>query len=181
MINFGIVENINIPEGDVNAISSEQTIMWQKQTEIKPLYPFVNGRHEFSNGGWIEITNGNHVHYYSNTNKGFYNLSNIAQNSTQNNNAASVNNKPIWFTIPNGSECVLTISNISPNHLNDSNFRLAEQSTSSIFFVGDTKNIRNVEVITSEDISVGCFFTYTNKVGEYEFDVTFTVNGERWI
>lgn len=178
MIDFSTVSSVAIPEGEVKQIAVGDTVLWAKNSA--PLYPFKNGKWTFSNGEWIEITNGNHVHCYAKSTKGFFNLSDIEQNTTTATDASNINNKPKWFTIPSGSVCELTISNLS-GYLNDANFRLAEESTSGTFFVGQSKNTYSVSLTTTEDIDIGCFFTYINKTGETEFDITFTVDGVRWI
>ena len=45
-------------------------------------YPLVNGRHEFSDGSYVEISNGNHIMLYKSINgSGYINISDISQNS----------------------------------------------------------------------------------------------------
>lgn len=180
MFDFSTATAVNIPEGAATSIAIGGTIVWQKETNARPLYPFVNGKWTYSNGDWIEITNGNHVHYKANNAKTYLNLSNIEQNTTDASDAANINNIPAMFTIPAGAECVLTVSNVS-GYLNDANFRLANASASSTFFVGDSKNTTTASITTDSAIDIGCFFTYINKATECEFDITFTVNGEWWI
>lgn len=180
MIDFSALSALTVPEGDVVKLSAGGTLLWEKQTAAAPRYPFANGRWEYDGGSWIEITNGNHVHYYAVGTKRYFNLSNIEQNTTTATELDNINSLPIWFTIPSGSECVLTASNVS-GYLSDANFRLANATKSSTFFIGDGKSIRSVSVTTTEDIDIGCFFTYPVKAGEVEYDVEFTVNGERWI
>ena len=43
-------------------------------------YPLVNGRHKFSNGGYVEVSNGNHVKIETITSVSYVNLSNVNQN-----------------------------------------------------------------------------------------------------
>lgn len=180
MFDFSMARAIVIPEGETASISCGGTVLWQKEMIIKPRYPFVDGKWTYSNGDWIEISNGNHVHYKANNTKTYLNLSNIKQNTANASDTANINGHPAMFTIPAGAECLLTVSNVS-GYLNDANFRLANAAASSTFFVGDIKNISTVSLTAEDAISIGCFFTYISKATECEFDIEFTVNGERWI
>lgn len=145
-------------------------------------YPLVNGRYTLSNGGYVEASNGNHVHVVSARQNNYINCSNIEQNIE-----TDFSNIPTWFTIPAGATCVLTLSNINRYGRQTNayvNFMKANSTSESDF---RTENLTDsVDAVTeaqfenSEPISF-LFFRPLNYTPEIEFDVQFTVNGERWI
>ena len=148
-------------------------------------YPLVNGRHEFDSGGYVEVTNGNHVKCATKYADGYINLSNIFENSVSQNSADNINYKETWITFPEQSVCVLEITNIvrSNNVTVGINFRSANSNTSLNFsdgnFTDSEDKIKEVTVLT--DTNVGCLFAWIANEAQIEFDVEFTVNGERWI
>ena len=150
-------------------------------------YPLVNGRHEFSDGSYVEVTNGSHVKIENIANGSYVNLSNINQNSSLSSNMNNISYLPIWITLPEQSDCVLKILNINRMGSATSigiNFRKADAAQSLGFSNGNfTDSEDKIKQVTiEEDTGVGCLFIW---IGNYtlhiEFDIEFTVNGERWI
>ena len=149
-------------------------------------YPLVNGRHKFNNGGYVEVTNGNHVKCATKYVDGYINLSNIFENLVVQNNAANINYKETWITLPAQSVCILKITNILRSNSTANlgiNFRVANSNTSLNFsdgnFTDSEDKIKEVTVLT--DTNVGCLFAWISGEIQIEFNVEFTVNGERWI
>ena len=149
-------------------------------------YPLVNGRHEFSNGGYVEVVNGNHVKCATKYVNGYINLSNIFENSVVQNNAINIDHKETWITLPAQSVCILKITNILRSNSVANlgiNFRAANSNTNLNFsdgnFTDSEDKIKEVTVLT--DTNVGCLFAWISTEAQIEFDVEFTVNGERWI
>ena len=163
--------------------------MMMQTTESGAKYPLVNGRHEFNNGGYVEVTNGNHIILDSINGWSWINISNIYQNTTMN-DIENINNKSEWFSLNTGDICILKIYNMvnKPGSNIAFNFRRAESSTSSVFGTGvsSTNDDRIVEKTIESEESIGCLFLQVQSQGsgvnrKIEFDVEFTVNGERWI
>ena len=150
-------------------------------------YPLVNGRHEFSGGSYVEVTNGSHVKIENIANGSFVNLSNINQNSSVSSDMNNINYLPIWITLPEQSDCVLKILNINrmgPATTIGINFRKAGATQSLGFSNGNfTDSEDKIKQVTiEEDTGVGCLFIWNeNYAPPIEFDIEFTVNGERWI
>lgn len=151
-------------------------------------YPLANGRHEFSDGSYVEVSNGNHIGMYVLSANTFINLSNVFQNTPATTSYANINNLPEIFILPAESQCVLHLKNIQQVNVNlraTVNFRMAYGTISSnfnddIYFsqLNDVVIDRNME----DDFHVGCFLIWNQNANfELEFDVEFTVNGERWI
>lgn len=156
-------------------------------------YPLVNGRHEFDDGTYVEISDGNHVMLYRGNAVGSrsVNLSNILQNGNTSSSNSNINNKPPIYTIPSGVQTKFEVKNIhgTGGMLIETNFRLANSIISGSYHTGqfsalnpENNTIASVVLEAAED--VGCLFLY--QVGGangnvIEFDVEFTVNGERWI
>ena len=145
-------------------------------------YPLVNGRYTLSNGGYVEVSNGNHVHVVLGRQGTYINCSNIEQNTE-----TDFSNIPAWFTIPAGAACTLRLSNINRYGRQTSayvNFMKANSTSESDFRTGNLTD--SVDAVTeasfenSEPISF-LFFRPLNYTPEIEFDVELTVNGERWI
>lgn len=152
-------------------------------------YPLVNGRHEFADGSYVEVSRGNHVKIHVDSARGsLINLSNIFQNTVDPKSVGNINNLPTIFTIPAGSHCILQLKNIqqvNATSISTVNFRIAQSSTSLnfndvIYFsqVDNVKIEREVEITRN----IGCFSIWNSGSNfDLEFDVEFTVNGERWI
>ena len=161
-----------------------RTMMDTKKDSAK--YPLVNGRHEFDNGGYVEVANGNHVRIENVESASYVNLSNINQNGDDSTRPNNINYLPTWVTFPGGSACIFRILNINRNNTTTVgiNFRKANQAASLGFSDGNfTDSEDKIKyVIVQENTDVGCLFVW---IGNYlpfiEFDVTLTVNGERWI
>ena len=159
--------------------------------ELGAKYPLVNGRHEFSDGSYVEISNGNHIMFYKSTNDGgFINISDISQNSDTIGSVQNINYKPKIYTIPAGVQTRFELKNIqiSGNFAGETNFRIANGSRSGSFHTGkfDAGNPSNntvIETILETPEEVGCLFLYFNGKADVQvkFDVEFTVGDERWI
>lgn len=155
-------------------------------------YPLVNGRHEFTDGSHIEVANGNHalMRKAGNNVPGYFNLSDIYQNTNIFSSTYNINNKPTWLVIPAGMLVKFELKNIqiSGDFVGETNFRIANQLISGSFHTGkfsaSNPNFNTViETILEMPEEVGCLFLYFSGTSEaqIEFDVEFTVNGERWI
>lgn len=150
-------------------------------------YPLVNGRHEFDNGGYVEVTNGNHVRIENVAYNSYVNLSNVNQNEIVSNSTNNINYLPTWITLPEQSTCIFQILNIVRNGTSTTigvNFRKANAAQSLGFSDGNfTDSSDKIKyVIVNEDTDAGCLFAYIgNDTPFIEFDVELTVNGERWI
>lgn len=165
--------------------------MMMQTMESGAKYPLVNGRHEFSDGSYVEISNGNHVYISKNVNGGAYiNISNIFQNGIDAAHDTNINEKPTMYIVPSGKPAEFYIKNVKGVGLYDgqTNFRISEERVSGSFKTG-TFNTSNPEFNTtvkktlSDPEDVGCLFVYSTmpKGASIEFDVEFYVNGERWI
>ena len=154
-------------------------------------YPLVNGRHEFSDGSYVEIRDGNHVMFYKGINSiGYINISDISQNTNSSEKLQNINYKPKIYTIPAGVQTRFEVKNVQGigGYDAQTNFRLSEQGTSGSFKTGSF-TYRNPEFNTivlktlENPEDVGCLFIYSPMPAgaQVEFDVEFTVNGERWI
>lgn len=161
-------------------------------TERGALYPLENGTwdSEATNPVYrITVSNGNHVKFES--------LRGVSQQSFANlhdgglsNSATIINNLSELFVIPANAEATLTISNVvNSNSVSfNCNFRKANASTSGSFGIGDGAHLSG-EIVTktlSADESVSCAFFYHPQaiatVGSViEFDMSFTVNGVKYI
>ena len=154
-------------------------------------YPLVNGRHEFSGGSYVEIRDGNHVMFYKGTNRsGYINISDISQNTNSIENVQNVNYKPKIYTIPAGVQTRFEVKNVKGigGYNAQTNFRLSERNISGSFKTGsftyNNPEFNTVVLKTLENPEdVGCLFIYIDMLAgaQVEFDVEFTVNGERWI
>lgn len=165
--------------------------MMMQATESGAKYPLVNGRHEFSDGSYVEIRDGNHVMFYKGIiDSGYINISDISQNSDTIHNVQNINNKPKIYTIPAGVQTRFEVKNVQGigGYSAKTNFRLSEQGTSGSFTTGEfsynNPEFNTVILKTLENPEdVGCLFIYSTMTAgaQIEFDVEFTVNGERWI
>ena len=155
-------------------------------------YPLVNGRHEFSSGGYVEVTNGNHVlcqKSSSDTAVGFINVSDIFKNTANMNSPRNIDFLPLWFTIPSGAIAKFELKNIQGigEFITETNFRIANQNVSGSFRTGQfnasNPNNTTIEKTLGASESVSCLFIFATGLPStrIEFDVEFTVNGERWI
>ena len=150
-------------------------------------YPLVNGRHDFSNGGYVEVINGNHIKIENAAPSSYVNLSNVNQNGANFNAPNNINYRPTWITLPAQSTCIFQILNINRNGTETTvgvNFRRANAEQSLGFSDGNfTDSNDKIKYVTiNEDTNVGCLFIWIENYTPFiEFDVTLTVNGERWI
>ena len=161
--------------------------MMMQTMESGAKYPLVNGRHEFDNGGYVEVTNGNHVRIENVAQASYVNLSNINQNNENSSGDNNINYLPVWITLPAQSTCIFKILNIVRNGtatVIGVNFRKANAAQSLGFSNGNfTDSNDKIKYVTvNEDTDVGCLFIWIGNYTPYiEFDVELTVNGERWI
>ena len=154
-------------------------------------YPLVNGRHEFSDGSYVEISNGNHIMFYKSINGGGYiDISDISQNSDTIDNVQNINYKPKIYTIPAGVQTRLEVKNVKGigGYDAQTNFRLSERNISGSFKTGNfTYNNPEFNTVVLKTLEnpedVGCLFIFSAMPAgaQVEFDVELTVNGERWI
>ena len=154
-------------------------------------YPLVNGRHEFSDGSYVEISNENHIMFYKSTSGlGFINISDISQNSDTIDSVQNINFKPKIYTIPAGVQTRFEVKNVKGigGYDAQTNFRLSKRNISGSFKTGsftyNNPEFNTVVLKTLENPEdVGCLFIYSPAAAgaQVEFDVQFTVDGERWI
>ncbi len=154
-------------------------------------YPLVNGRHEFSEGSYIEISNENHIMFYKSTKGGGYiNISDISQNTKSIGDIQNINYKPKIYTIPAGVQTRFEVKNVKGigDYDAQTNFRLSERNISGSFKTGgftyNNPEFNTVVLKTLENPEdVGCLFIYSAMPAgaQVEFDVQFTVDDERWI
>ena len=158
------------------------------QTISDAKYPLVNGRHNFSDGSYVEVTNGNHVKAIKNGYRmGYFNTSNINQNTDEVQNESNTDRLPTWITIPRNSTCLLKIFNIkrSGNNADISiNLRRANDVSSigfSTINFHDTED-KESEINITNNTNVSCVILWFSFQETYaEFDIELYVNGERWI
>ena len=166
-----------------------RVLMETKESGAK--YPLVNGRHEFSDGSYVEVTNGNHILFFKNiSNSAYVNLSNIFQNTTLSSQPSNIYSKPKIYTIPSEKLLKFEIKNVqgTGDYEGETNFKLANSQASGSLHTGKF-TINNpqfntiVEKILDTPEDAGCLFLYSYMAArnQIEFDVEFTVNGERWI
>lgn len=162
-------------------------MMMQTQADIKAKYPFMNGRHDFSNGSYVEVTNENHVFIkLINEYGSFINVSDVNQNTDKATILSNINNMPEWFSLKAGDICELKVKNIIKENANSgysSNFRRASLSQSSVFGYANRQSVedKTIQITLTNDESLGCYFFYFDSRAEFECDIEFYVNGERYI
>ena len=155
--------------------------MMMQTTESGAKYPLVNGRHEFSNGGYVEVSNGNHVKFYI-IGAGFINVSNVFQNTAYSNSADNIKS-PLWFSVNKGDVGNLKIFNLRKEGSSNAHIRFAKENSVDmaigiiINLIEDTEK----EFVFPNAEGVGCLYCFCYGTMAVEFDVEFTVNGERWI
>lgn len=161
--------------------------MLMPKKQILPLYQLEQGRFQKSDySSSIEVTD-NHVKINGLINNEFFGITPLGIS------VSYVNNKPVWLTVPSGSECVLKVSNIvdttpKSNNTGALNLREANKATSLDFGTGNI-NFKNVseKIVTrktTRENRIGSLFMYslnTDTDAILEFDVEFYVDGVRWI
>ena len=156
-------------------------------------YPLVNGRHEFSDGSYVEVTNGNHVKIVGDTSDNVSSQAYASINFTNiNNNTDSLqnyhnSNQNVTYPLRNGDTVVLKYTNIQKDFV--SNFGFNGYIANSVVSAGLNTNgtpvttedrIENIVLTQNKD--VGALFCYNSVLdGTMEFDIELYVNGERWI
>lgn len=158
-----------------------------------PLYPFghyyvsVTGAsatydvyQKSSGGAHVKIAFGNITLSSGGT---YFNLTNGAMQTT----GSPINNRPTWFTIPSGKQCVLKYANIvnAGGITFALNFKLANSTTSTAEFgTGDGAwtGEKTINATLSSAENIGCLFLFAavrsaNSNSVIEFDVSLTVDG----
>ena len=153
------------------------------------LYPLENVPRTpisvYDNTGYITITNGNHVKIEAETiAKQSDGLTfNVTSHLT---NGNTMNNLPTAFTLPADVPIVFKYSNfVGDTFSKQLNTRKARTSTSGSFGTGVKTSLADITVsktLTTAE-NVGCVFGYFQPAAgqSVEFDVSLTVDGERWI
>lgn len=149
------------------------------------LYPLTDGTYAYENVT-VEISNGNHVKLtYGSTLDSNHRYINLYKGTAGKD--SSINSLPEWFVIPAGELAVLKLTNIvnTADRTCALNFRKANASTSGSFSTGDVAlgNDITISKTLSTAFSTSCLFLFTNqnKAGTVEFDVSFVVDGVRYI
>lgn len=153
--------------------------------EQQALYPLTDGTHAYKNVT-VEISNGNHVKLtYGSMLDSIYRYINLYKGTAG--TVASIDSQPEWFVIPAGKLAVLKLTNIAntAGRTCAVNFRKANESMSGSFSTGDVvlENDITISKTLSTAFSTSCLFLFTsqNKDGTVEFDVSFVVDGVRYI
>ena len=150
-------------------------------------YPLMNGRHEFSDGSYVEVTNGNHVKIVGDTsNYASINFTNINNNtySLQNYGNSAQNTT---YPLRNGDTVVLKYTNIQKDFVSNFGFNgyIANSTASArLNTIGTpvTTEDRTENIVLTQNKEVGALFCYSSVLdGTMEYDVSMEVNGERWI
>lgn len=159
--------------------------MGKKEESGGALYPLENGYHAFSESNcWVEVTNGNHVSLRTPAYNGRYmNITNVSSNGT---NARSTNNEKhaTIFTLPAGSEVVLTISNRTQTDTYAHTVSInAPDSTTDIATTGAlaSQTTKTITFTPETDTPVGSISTTITSRNQIQFDISLTVDGVRWI
>ena len=170
--------------------------MMMQATESGAKYPLVNG--QFGFGIWgdfnayatMTISNGSHIRI-DRTDKTingvwYINLSNGNENGYSPTSVTNINNKSTKFILNPGDNCTLKVTNIMSNSDAVFAFDLRNANTSLGFNTGDSDSLsdRIKNVVIEKVENVECLFMYIKQFDPdtyIEFDVEFTVNGERWI
>lgn len=165
----------------------------EDRTNSDAKYPLVNGRHEFSDGTYIEVTNGNHVKIVGDTSDNSPSQTYASINFTNvNNNTYSPQNfdnsvQNVTYPLKKGDNIVLKYTNIQKDFVSDFGFNgYIENSTASAELntngTPDTTGDRIENIVLTRNKNVGALFCYNSVLGgTIEFDVSMEVNGERWI
>lgn len=150
-------------------------------------YPLVNGRHDFSDGSYVEVTNGNHVKIVGNTSAyASINFTNINNNTDSPQNYDN-SNQNSTYPLRNGDTVVLKYTNIQKDFVSNFGFNgyIANSRVSADLNTSgtpDTTEDRTENIVLAQNKDVGALFCYNSVLdGTMEFDVSMEVNGERWI
>lgn len=116
----------------------------------------------------------------------FINVSNVNQNTDKSADISNINGLPKWFSLKAGDICELKVKNIIKGNASSdysSNFRRAELAQRSVFGYtqGWSVEEKTVQITLTNDESLGCYFFYLTSYTEFECDIEFYVNGERYI
>ena len=171
-------------------------------TVASVLYPLTNGEHTFTDSATadrtVTVTNQNHVKYVnphattaSNIN-GSYAIFDVVTANTTNANTQNINSpSATLFTLPSGASVEMEISNIQCSALSDAASTLTKYAialrsgSTSVVTTGDltpTDTSKTVTKTMDSASNITCVFFFAGKAIEsLEFDISLTVNGERWI
>lgn len=151
------------------------------------LYPLENGTYTFSNGNTVTVTNGKHVEItLVETLKGWADISDITENTATWDTADNVKNHNAKFTIPANATAVFTISNytyVTPGLPGPCAFNAFDTGTSTLGMdIQDltTQTGSSTKTFVSA-ADVGCLFAVPTYKGSYSFDVSFVVDGIRYV
>lgn len=146
------------------------------------LYPLENGTFTFSNGNVVTVTNGKHVEItLAGTLQGWANISDISENTSTWNTADNVKNHSAKFTIPAGATAVFEISNLTST--NKTSFNAFGTGAANLGM--DISNVQTGTYISTKTFEsatdVGCLFAVPYAKGVCNFDVSFVVDGVRYV
>lgn len=172
--------------GSVSA-TCEVTVDIEVVEEVA-LYPLVNGSNQTVTGVvTAEVTNGNHVKLVNTRDStvsggSYYNFTNVTSGTLG--QAASITNQEKIFSLSEGDTVVYTISgdNVPSGSYG---WRIANASTgiSELVPIKNADGSYSIEATCSADYDVGSLF-FSGAISAnttYEFDVSLTVNGEKYI
>jgi hypothetical protein len=148
------------------------------------LYPLQNGSFTFANGTTVTVTGGKHVKIdlvrTGGTADGYINLSDTSENTSDLYTTNNLFNKIKKFTILNGGNAEYSILNLTaPNYCSFNVFGTASSNVGmaiSKITTGGTAT----KTFTS-DTDIGCLGFIGYVAGTYEFDVSFVVDGTRYV
>lgn len=156
-------------------------------------YPLVNGRHDFSDGSYVEVTNGNHVKIVGYTSNNIptrtyasVNITNIYNNTFSPQNFDN-SNQNTTYPLRNGDTVVLEYTNIKKDFISNFGFNgyIANSRVSAgLNTIGTpvTTEDRTENIVLTQNKDVGALLCFNSVLdGTMEFDVSMEVNGERWI
>ena len=196
--------------GTLTVGTSTITVTYQEKTTTFTVtvtdvpYAITNGSHTFTatgyNGRSITVTNNNHIAYYNpdpidssgTTIKGTYGIFDVITDNQSTPDTTNINTpSTTLFTLPNAATVVLEISNITYDAIDAGTsqmhkFAIALRSGStSIVSTGDltaTDTSKTVTITMTANKNITCVFLYAGtSIRTLEFDISVTVNGEKWI
>ena len=156
-------------------------------TATDALYPLKNGSFTFSNGTKVTVTNHNHVEIEHPVNqKGWVDFSDLSENTSRWDTADNVKNHTAKFTIPANSTAVLTIFNFTKTvTAGDGACAFNAYGTGTSNLGMDIANLKastgSSTITPSSDTALGCLFAVPTFPGSYSFDVSFTVDGVKYV
>lgn len=188
--------------GTLTVGTSMITVTYQDKTttftvtvSAPALYPLPAGNKTFMTAGTMTISDGNHLavsgNPYSISASGtFWDISNVTKSN--NGSSAAVNNLTnTYFSVPNGATVVLSVSNLQASDAslwtsNTANISigLRKKGTNSSLCSIRLQENTSVTVTATADTDISCVMFYGASVSAnmtYSFDISVTVNGDRYI